>query len=187
VARAALDLEADAPVALCLARLSPEKDVGNFLEAAALLPEAGARFLVAGDGPLLPTLRHQIAFLGLEGRATLLGRRDGVPTLLAAADLLCLPSREEGLSLAALEAMAAGLPLVATRVGGLPEAVEDGKTGLLVPPRDPSALAGALARLLTDPARARAMGAAGRARAAACFTRDRMLQATHAVYEAAQR
>jgi len=183
-ARRTLGLDADAAVALCLARLSPEKDVGNFLEAAALIapPLPAACFLVAGDGPLRSTLHCQIALLHLEGRAALLGRRDDVPILLAAADLLCLPSREEGLSLAALEAMAAGLPVASTDVGGMGEAIEHGTTGLLVPPRNPTALSGALRALLADPARARAMGAAGRARAQSRFTLSGMLAATRALY-----
>lgn len=187
-ARRSLGLDDDAAVVLCLARLSPEKDVGNFLEAAALVaPRIDARFLVAGDGPLMPTLRTQIVLLGLEGRATLLGRREDVPALLAASDLFCLPSREEGLSLAALEAMAAGLPVAATDVGGMGEAVEHGATGLLVPPRDPAALSIALRDLLADPARAQTMGAAGRARAESHFTLSGMLEATRALYREAAR
>jgi glycosyltransferase involved in cell wall biosynthesis len=181
--------EGSGPVALCVARLSPEKDVGGFLEAAALVAGrlATARFWIAGDGPLLPTLRHQVRQLGLEGRADLLGRRDDIPALLAAADLLCLPSREEGLGLAALEAMAAGLPVVATRVGGLAEVVEDGKTGLLVPPGDRAALANALRELLSDAPRSLAMGKAGRARVEAHYTQEAMIAATQAVYAEAAR
>lgn len=188
-ARAALGLDPSDPMALCVARLSPEKDVASFLEAAALLTPLlpSARFLVAGEGPLLPTLAHQIQHLRLEKRAALLGRREDIPTLLAAADLLCLPSREEGLGLAALEAMAAGVPVVATRVGGLPEAVEEGVTGLLVAPGDPAALAAALTALLSDPPRARMLGAAGRRRADERYTRERMLRTTFAVYAEARR
>lgn len=186
-ARDMLGLLPDDVVALCLARLSPEKDVACFLEAAALLAPRleQARFLIAGDGPLLPTLRYQITFLGLDERATLLGRRDDVPVLLAAANLLCLSSREEGLSVAVLEAMASGLPVVATQVGGIPEAVEAGETGLLVPPRDPPALARALEALLSDTTRAQVLGAAGRARVARHFTLDQMLAATRAIYREA--
>jgi glycosyltransferase involved in cell wall biosynthesis len=183
-ARAALGLAGCQPAVLCVARLSPEKNVGGFLEAAAIAARRapGARFLVAGGGPLGPTLRYQIECLDLSGQARLLGRRDDVPRLLAAVDVLCLPSREEGLGLAVLEAMAAGLPVVATNVGGVPEVVAAGETGLLVPPGDPAALAAALAALLTAPDRARAMGAAGRARAAERFTLRHMVAATHAVY-----
>ena len=183
-ARKLLDLSPEARIALCIARLSPEKDVANFLEAAALvaprLPEA--RFIIAGDGDLLPTLRWQSRLLGLNGRADFLGRRDDIPALLAASDLLCLPSREEGLSLALLEAMAAGLPVVATRVGGSPEAIVEGETGLLVPPRDPAALAAVLEAVLGNPQWAATMGRAGRVRAAECFSLEQMLRETAALY-----
>lgn len=185
--RQMLRLPIDVPVALCVSRLSPEKDVGTFLEACALtvatIPDA--RFLVAGDGPQMPALGQRLAFLHLEERAALLGARDDVPRLLSASDLFCLTSREEGLGIAPLEAMACGLPVVATRVGGIPEVVQDGVTGLLVPPADPAAFAAAMAALLTDPARARAFGEAGRARVLSHFAEKAMVAATRAVYEAA--
>lgn len=186
-ARKDLGIPRDAPVALCVARLSPEKDVGNFIEAAALLAPLlpQTRFLVAGGGPLLPTLRYQVGILRLEPQLTLLGRQDDIPRLLTASDLLCLPSREEGLPLAALEAMAAGLPVVASAVGGLPEAIEEGVTGRLVPPRAPAALAAALRDLLADSAGARAMGRAGRERAAERFSLPGMIAATRAAYQEA--
>lgn len=190
--RASLSLPPDAPVALCVARLSPEKGVGTFLEACALLiaakPQGGsddARFVVAGDGPLRATLLRQRTLLGLEDHVSLLGARSDVPELLSASDVFCQPSYEEGLGLAVIEAMAAGLPVVATRVGGLPEVVRENETGLLVPPRDPPALARALEALLFDPVRARAFGEAGRARAQAHFTEAAMIAATRAVYDAA--
>jgi glycosyltransferase involved in cell wall biosynthesis len=180
--RRALGLPPDAPVALCVARLSPEKDVAAFLEAAALVPETAANFLVAGDGPLRPSLEQQIELLRLKDRARLLGARQDIPALLRAADVLCVPSREEGLGLAAVEAMASGLPVVATRVGGLPEVVTDGETGLLVAPGDRAALAAALTGLLSSPAYARRLGEAGRARARTCFDHRAMIAATNAVY-----
>jgi glycosyltransferase involved in cell wall biosynthesis len=185
--RRALGISETAPVALCVARLSPEKNVAHFLESAALikgfLPDA--RFLVAGDGPLRPTLERQVGLLNLKGRAQILGERTDIPALLQAADCFCLPSREEGLSIAVIEAMAAGLPVAATRVGGVPEVVDDGNTGMLVPPRDPEALGGALTALLADPAGAKEKGNAGRARAAAHFSEAAMIAGTRAVYEAA--
>ena len=96
--------------------------------------------------------------LGLAEAVHFLGQRQDVPDLLNAMDIFVLPSYSEGVSLALLEAMAAGLPVIATAVGGLPEVVEDGVTGLLIPPRDAEALAGALERLLADPAWARKLG-----------------------------
>ena len=98
------------------------------------------------------------ADLGLAGRVHFLGQRDDIPDLLAALDIFVLPSHSEGVSLALLEAMAAGLPVIATAVGGLPEVVTDGVNGLLIPPQDPEALAQALARLLDDPALAKKLG-----------------------------
>lgn len=185
--RAELEINDTAPVALCVARLAPEKDVGYFLEAAALIKNLlpHARFLIAGDGPLRPTLERQIPLLGLQNRAFLLGERRDIPALLRAADCFCLPSRQEGLGIAVLEAMASGLPVAATRVGGVPEIVDESKTGLLVPPRDPQALAGALAALLADPVGAKAMGAAGRARVENHFSEAAMLAGTRVVYEEA--
>lgn len=171
---------ADPPIVLTLARLSPQKDLPTLLEAAVAVP--GARFRIAGDGELRPEIERRIAERGLSERVTLLGRRDDTPELLADADLFCLSSIDEGLSLAILEAMAAGLPVVVTAVGGTPEAVVDGETGLLVPPRDPAALARALNAVLADPARARALGDAGRRRARTRFSRAAMVRATRAVY-----
>lgn len=186
LARRKLALEANDPVALCLARLSPEKNVDGFLEAARLVRDIlpRARFLVAGDGPERALLADLIARRGLGDAATLLGARDDVPALLAAADVLCAPSREEGLGLAALEAMAAGLPVVAAKIGGLSEVVVE-NTGRLVPPNDHAGLASALVLLLNDPARSQRLGAAGRARVLAHFSVAAMLKATAAVYREA--
>jgi glycosyltransferase involved in cell wall biosynthesis len=114
--------------------------------------------LIVGGGRREAEMRELAADLGLAGQAHFLGQRQDVPDLLKAMDIFVLPSYSEGLSLALLEAMAAGLPVIATAVGGTPEVVTDGVTGLLVPPRDPEALAGALERLLADPAGARALG-----------------------------
>lgn len=169
-------------VALCVARLSPEKGVDLLVEAMALAGAAELFLRVAGDGPEEARLRERIRASGLCGRVELLGRRDDIPDLLASADLYCQPSRDEGLGMAALEAMASGLPVVATRVGGLPEVVQEGRTGLLVPSEDPAALAAALTALAADLSMARRMGAAGRARVEAQFTAEAMRQATARVY-----
>ncbi len=185
-ARAALAIPMNAPVIVCLSRLSPEKDVSNLLEAFALVsrhsPEV--RLLVAGEGRLRKTLEWHIELLGLQGKAQLLGAydRERVPDLLFAADLFALSSREEGLSLAVLEAMAAGLPVVATNIGGLPEAVAANETGFLAPPRDPPAFAACLEALIADPDRRRAMGQAGARWVAERFTDTAMIAATFALY-----
>ncbi len=172
---------------VCLARLSPEKDVANLLEAFTLVTRdfPDARLCVAGEGRLRKTLEWHLDLLGLRGRAILPGAfpRERVADLLFAADIFALSSREEGLPLAVLEAMAAGLPVVATGVGGVPEAVIDGTTGLLTPPRDPVAFADGLRVLLSDPTKRRAMGDAGRTRAIARFTEAAMIDSTFALYE----
>lgn len=116
--------------------------------------------------------------------ATWLGRRDDVPQLLAAADIILQPSRSEGLPLALMEAASAGCAMVASRVGGVPEVIEDGCSGLLVPPEDAAALADAVARLAGDPAFAEALGRAAREGFEARFSIDTMIQATLEVYRA---
>ena len=183
--RADLSFPADAPVVLTVARLSPEKDVAGVLEAFALalprLPDS-VRLLIAGSGPLRETLGWQARLLQLTERVTFLGPRSDIPDFLAASDVFALASREEGLGLAVVEAMAAGLPLIVTNVGGLPEVVIGGETGTLVPPRDPVAMADALVQLLSNPAQAHAFGQAGQIRARTHFNEDAMMAATHAVY-----
>jgi glycosyltransferase involved in cell wall biosynthesis len=175
--------------AVTVARLSPEKDVNNLLEAAARIvgqrPEF--RLAIAGDGPCLPTLRQRAAELSLGDRFHFLGQVADIPALLAGASLVVLPSRSEGLSLTLLEAMSRGLPVVATRVGGNPELVLDGETGVLVPPRDPDVLAQAILRLLADPAGARRMGQAGRRRVEQDFDVRRMVTGYEELYQSANR
>jgi glycosyltransferase involved in cell wall biosynthesis len=155
------------PVILCVAHLYPRKQVASLLRAMALL-KTPARLRVVGTGPELPALRALSSRLGLGSRVELLGH---VPfeQLVAeyrGADIFCLPSLQEGFGIVFLEAMAAGLPVVACRVAAVPEVVPDGECGLLVPPRDVPALAVALDRLLGDAAERRQMGAAGQTRAA---------------------
>jgi len=169
------------PTLLCIARLSPQKDVATLLEALALPGCERWRLQVAGEGPDLAKLEAQIDRLGLRDRVQMLGQRDDVPALLVAADALVLPSNWEGLPFSILEAMAAGLPVVASIVGGVPELVRDGVTGALVPPRDVPALARALAQLDADGARARAQGRAGFELAHARFSLGRMVDRYDAV------
>jgi len=129
--------------------------------------------VIVGDGPDRPAVKAELDRLGLGDAVELAGERHDVPELLAAADIFVLSSRSEGLPLSILEAMSAGRPVVATRVGGVPELVVDGETGLLVPAGDPSSLAAAIERLLEDPALRERLGAAGRARIAERFDLDR--------------
>lgn len=159
----------------CTARLAPPKDIDTMLRALALPETAPWTLRVFGEGPDREQLEGLRAELGLEGRATFLGSRDDVPAQLADCDAFSLISDWEGLPYSILEAMAAQLPVIATRVGGIPDLIVEGVTGRLIPPRDPGALAGALAELAADPARARELGEAGFRRASRTFSLERML------------
>lgn len=162
--RARLGLDPAHPLIGMVQRLSPEKDPANLLEAFRIISREvpDARLVVIGDGPLRPELEQQAADAGITGRVLFLGERPDVPRILPALDVFCLPSRREGISLSLLEAMACGLPVVATAVGGTPGVVAEGRSGLLVPAGRPDLLARALLQVLADPSRARAMGAEGR-------------------------
>jgi len=129
--------------------------------------------LIIGGGRREAEMRRKAAELGLSGRVHFLGQREDVPDLLAALDIFVLPSHREGVSLALLEAMAVGLPVIVTAVGGLPEVVTHGENGLLIPLKDPEALTEALARLLADPELARRLGDQARRHVAEHFSLDR--------------
>jgi glycosyltransferase involved in cell wall biosynthesis len=182
--RSGLGLGARDRVVLTVGRLAEQKGHRSLCRAVPAILERvpNARFLWAGDGPLEGELRALACRLGVDETVRFLGRRDDVPDLLGAADLFVLPSLFEGLPLAVLEAMAAGLPVVATRAGGTAEVVDDGVTGHLVPAGDVAALADAVADLLRHPARARAWGRAGRARFEREFHAGRMARETAEVY-----
>ena len=166
-----------------VARLTEQKGVADFLDAAARLAERPAwRAAIVGDGPERPALEAQARRLGLAGRCRFVGTRTDLGDLLAAFDVLVVPSRSEGLPYLVLEAMVAGTPLIATTVGGIPEVVVDGVLGVLVPPRDPGRLAEALADALRDPGRARALAEAARRHAAEALSLAAMLRAVDAVY-----
>ena len=139
--------------------------------------------LIVGGGRRIDAVRQLAESLGLAGAVHFLGPRHDVPDLLHAMDIFVLPSYSEGVSLALLEAMAAGLPVVATAVGGLPEVVTDGENGLLIPPRDAEALAGSLERLLTDPAFARELGENARKHVREHYSLDRLGREINEIYE----
>ncbi|GJG87863.1 hypothetical protein tb265_30440 [Gemmatimonadetes bacterium T265] len=162
--RSRLGIPDDAPVLIAVAMLRPGKGHDHLLAAVARLRGAvpGLRLLVVGDGGERAALECRSAALGLSDAVTFLGTRGDVGALLAAADVYAHPSLFESLPTSILEAMAAGLPVVACAVGGVPELVTDGATGFLVPAADPGALAAALARALQPGAAAR-LGGAGRA------------------------
>ena len=161
--RAHLGLDAETCVVLTVATLTEKKDHATLLEAWARLQAAIARptvLLLAGDGPLREALTAQAAQVGIEKTVQFLGERNDVPRLWAAADLGVWSSIREGLPLAVIEAGAAGRAVVATAVGGVPEVVRPGGTGVLVPARDPIALATALQQLIEDEAGRTALGTA---------------------------
>jgi L-malate glycosyltransferase len=142
-----------------------------------------ARFVIFGEGELRAALERQIADLGLEKHVILGGFRPDVLSLLKGFDLFVMPSVTEGLGTSLLDAMACRKPIVASDVGGIPEVVVDGKTGLLVPPKDAERLAAAVVRLLRDSALATSLAAGGFARVQQRFTVERMVEQTLAVYE----
>lgn len=163
-----------------LGRLQTEKGFDILLEAMAQLNEPEARLVLGGAGVQGEALRAQAQTLAIN--VDFRGFVADVPGFMAELGLFVLPSRSEGLGLVLLEAMAAGRPVVATRVGGISEVVMSGETGILVPPDDPGVLAGAIRQVLSDPALAARMGAAGRKRANELFSATRMAEQTAALY-----
>lgn len=172
---------ADRPLVLTSARLSEQKGLPVLLEAAAEVPEAV--FALAGDGPERVRLERLADRLGVADRVRFLGRRDDVPELLAACDVFALPSLYEGTSLAVLEAMAARRAVVSSAIGGTEELIDDGSSGMLVPPGDAEALAAALRRLLADAALRERLAARARERVEREFTRAGMAARVTAIYE----
>jgi glycosyltransferase involved in cell wall biosynthesis len=179
--RARLNGASTRPVVLTAARLDDLKGHRYLLEAAAQVPEA--LFVLAGEGSERNSLLAQAQALGIADRVLFLGYRWDIPELLASCDLFVLPSLKEGLSLAILEAMAAGRPVIATAVGGSAETVTHGETGLLVRPEDPTALAEAIRTLLRDESLARRLADAGRAYVNREHTLERMAQQVMDVYD----
>ncbi|SHK12775.1 Glycosyltransferase involved in cell wall bisynthesis [Desulforamulus aeronauticus DSM 10349] len=170
------------PVIGTIARLAPQKGVSYFLKAASLLKEYQVNFLVVGDGPLKEALEQEVAELSLQKRVIFAGKRENIAEILSIMDIFVLPSVTEGLPLSILEAMAAGKPVVATRVGGVPEAILEGKTGLVVAPKDPEALAVALAGMLSERDKLNRMGANGQKHVAEKFTIKHMADKTMELY-----
>jgi glycosyltransferase involved in cell wall biosynthesis len=172
------------PLVGVVARLQPEKGVASFLKAAARVapqfPEA--HFVVAGDGPIRQELVALTEDLDLGSRVHFLGFRSNASALMRSLDVLVAPSLTEGSPLVTLEAMAAGVPVVASAVGGIPDQIRHDKDGLLVPPGDTDALGNALLALLRDPPRARRLGEAGRRRVASRFSHATMVRQIEDLY-----
>ena len=167
--------------------LVPQKGHRFLVEAAAMVIEQmpHTSFIIAGDGPLRDELQARVAELGLGRRFQLLGMRDDVPRVLSSLDLFVMPSLWEGLPYALLEAMAVGVPVVATRIPGLVDLVEQARTGWLAPARSAEGLAEAILRALNDPGLSAMMAETARARILAEHTRERMLEQLAAVYQRA--
>lgn len=182
--RRALGLEPDAVYVVSLARLVPRKNLATLVEACAAIENGSVRLLLLGDGPERPALERLARARGLGGRILFKGFVDeaGKEALLRACDIFALPSLHEAFGLVYLEAMRAGLPIVATRPGGQEDFLEDGVSAHLVDAGDPAALAGALARLAGDPPARRRMGRAARA-AAGAFTAELAAARYEALFE----
>lgn len=182
--RRELGVPLEAPLVGTVGRLDWYKAQQYFIQAAKQIKDAvlGTKFLVVGEGAKRAGLEALAAELGLREDVVFAGHRHDIPEIMAALDVFALSSVSEGFGRAAVEAMACGKPVVATRVGGLPEIVEDGVSGRLVPPADSTALAAAITGLLKDKAQAAAMGAAGRKRAEN-FSLARSAEKTQEVYD----
>jgi glycosyltransferase involved in cell wall biosynthesis len=186
-AKQRLGVAAERPLVGTVGRLEPRKGTGTLLSAFAALRAEGrfdAALVVVGDGPLRAELAAEAARLGVAAHVQFLGDRADVEGVLAALDVFVLPSRTEGMSNALLEAMATARPVVATAVGGTPEVVSDGQTGLLVPADAPAAMATAIRRLLADHDLAGRLGAAARQTVEARYGAKSMVRRLEAVYAA---
>lgn len=174
-----------APIIGNVAALVPHKGQKDLIAAAAKVVRAvpDARFVILGEGELRPVLEQQVKSLGLERHVFLPGFRPDALSLQKSFDIFVMSSITEGLGSAMLDALACGTPVVGTYAGGIPEAIEHGRTGLLVKPHHPDDLAAAIVRLLNDPALRARLGAAGRGHVETAFSVERMVEGTLAVYE----
>ena len=170
----------------CVARLEPEKGVAVLLEAfrLVLMGQPNVKLLIAGDGGEREQLRSTAGRLGLNGSVQFLGTRSDIPEVLATCNVIALPSIQEGLPMALLEAMAAGKAIVATRVGAIPEVIRDGRSGILVPPANATSLAQALSVLIGDQSKRQAMGAEASKIVEEGYSFNRMIQSYESLYQA---
>jgi glycosyltransferase involved in cell wall biosynthesis len=183
--RRELGFSPSAPIVMVFSRLNPMKGIEYFLDAAAIVASriAEARFLIVGDGANRPELERYAAHLGLGDRIAFTGFRTDGPDLLLEASVSVLPSLSEGLSNSLLESMASGIPVIAARVGGNPEIIEDGVSGLLIPPRDAVSLAGAIITILEHRGIASQFGEAGRRRVTELFSMERSVGEVEGLYQ----
>jgi glycosyltransferase involved in cell wall biosynthesis len=182
-ARASLGLPDESVVITEIAHLAPHKGQDHLIAAFALIADASMRLLLVGEGPIKPNLERQARSLGIADRVTFADSRNDLPRVLAASDILALPSTFEGFGIVQAEAMYMGIPVVATSAGGSTEVVADGVTGFLVPFGDEAALADRLSRLKDSDALRRQFGVAGRARVLERFTQKTMSARYASLYE----
>jgi len=183
--RSEFGISSTAPLLGIVARLSEQKDHANFLHAAAFISRAQpqARFLIVGDGVLRDSLHGLANSLGLRESVIFCGVRRDTPAIYSAMDVLVFSSRWEGLPVVLLEGMAAGLPVVATDVGGIGGVLKDGETGYLVPPGDPQALAAGCLKLIGDPVERKKMGMAANCHIQAHYSMDAMVDSISELYQ----
>ncbi|MGB4504743.1 MAG: glycosyltransferase family 4 protein [Syntrophaceticus sp.] len=184
ISRAAVGIPEDVPVIGTVARLEPAKGIKYLLEAAYLIDKeyGPVYFLIVGDGPDRESLQQQARMLGIEEKVIFYGFSSDIPSLLPVFDIAAIPSLREGMSIFCLEALAAGLPVVASAVGGLTEIISPEKTGFLVPPGDPQALAETLLLLLHNREMAVSLGSKGKEMVVQYFTCSRMIEKTKEIY-----
>jgi glycosyltransferase involved in cell wall biosynthesis len=183
--RAALGVPADGPLVVTVARLHPQKGLDTLIDAAAIVTRhvPGSRFVIVGEGPIEAQLRAHVALNGLESAVLLAGPSANAPDELAAADVVAVPSVWESGPFVALEALELARAVVATPVGFVPEVIEDGVSGRIVPVGDAGALAAAITTLLRDGATRDRLGRAGCAHVAEWADRDDLVSQVEAVYE----
>lgn len=183
--RLAWGVAPDQPLVGVVGRFVPQKGYADVVAAAGLVAELrpDARFALVGDGELKTDIEGRIRSRGLQSRVVIVEGREDAPELMPAFDIVALPSLWEGLPYVLLEAMAAGRAVVATRVGGIPDVIDDGRDGVLVPAREPAALAAAIAKLIDNGERRSMMGVEARDKVVARYGLDRMISRIVALYE----
>ena len=183
--RQEFNIPLDSPVIGIIARLTKQKDHDNFLHAAQKILQVApeAYFLIVGDGALSTSLKSLAVSLGIQNSTIFCGNRQDIPAVMAALDILVFSSRWEGLPVVLLEGLASSLPVVATHVGGVPGVIENGVTGLLVPPADSDALASSCISLVNDGALRERIGKAGYDHVQANYGMDGMVNKTISLYQ----
>jgi glycosyltransferase involved in cell wall biosynthesis len=187
--RASLGLVENLPVVTCIARLSEEKGCATYIQAIAKVVEAGyqGQFILVGDGPLRKNLIKLTYNLNIDKYVTITGWREDVYSIMAISDFLVLPSLSEAIGITILEGFYFDKPTIASRVGGIPEIVQDGKNGFLVPPGEPSTLAQAIIKLIESPQLARQLGQAGKQLLLEAYTPQAMVNNTINAYQVLSR